>query len=312
MRCELEKDDVKTFPGLTLFPKPGSTCIKPTGVYLPPKHSDTKKELDVVLWLHGWYVTDAKHLFHRDKAQVRQQVQSSSKDVVLVAPFLGKKMGKDDPHANYDVSDLNTAKWGERYLSEVLAALARFQNKANPPDLNIKSLTIACHSGGGEGMRYLVGTLGKFQSKLKECWGFDCLYRQKTVDDATFWYNWMSGKDARPLYIRFGPGTLPQSVKLDLTGRGKATPKGDKADPPGPKITDLHVTFGNYDAAINDQVIAPPQPPPKSKPTKPMNFVEQAAANFSGNVIWMEEKDLHYFIATDGFLSRLRKAGFFV
>jgi len=330
MPCELEQDSVKTFPGLTLFSKPGSNCIKRTGVYLPEKHVDTKNALDVVLWLHGWYVTSHKQLFHSDEARVRQQVVSSSKDVVLVAPFLGKKLGKNDLHADYDVSDLNTAKWGELYLNEVLKALARFQNPSSPPNLDIKSLVIACHSGGGEGMRYLVGTLGKYQGKLKECWGFDCLYRTNTTpvpDDATFWYQWMSGKDARPLYIVYGPSTLPQSVKLDLMGRGKATPQGDKADPPGTKITDLHVTIGHYeafpfagqmvkvdniDATVDELMTRPPPKPIQSK--KAMNFVEQAATNPRTNFAFVEGEtmEMHYLTAKVGFLSRLRNAGFLV
>jgi hypothetical protein len=331
MPCELEKEHVETFPGLTLFSKPGSNCIKPTGVYLPVKHVDTKNALDVVLWLHGWYVTSHKQLFHSDEARVRQQVLNSSKDVVLIAPFLGKRFTKEDP-GTYDVSDLKKAKWGERYLSEILTALARFQNPNSPPKLDIKNLAIACHSGGGAGMRNLVGTLGKFQPKLKECWGFDCLYGENSVpDDATFWFQWMLGMDARPLHIVYGPSTLPQSVKLDLIGRGKATPKGNKADPPGPKISDLHVSIGHYeafpvmgqivnikniDALVDDLMTRPPPSPPKgtrpTKPTKPKDgdFVKQAAKNLSANFAFVF--DIHYFIARSGFLSRLRNAGFLV
>ena len=331
MPCELQQDHVKTFPGLTLFSKPGSHCMKPTGVYLPDKHVATKNALDVVLWLHGWYVTSHKQLFHSDDASVRQQVLSSGKDVVLVAPFLGTKRGKDDPHADYDVSDLKTAKWGELYLNEVLKALARFQNPSSPPNLDINSLVIASHSGGGEGMRYLVGTLGKYQAKLKECWGFDCLYHTSTTpvpDDATFWYNWLQGKDARPLYIVYGPSTLPQSVKLDLMGRGIATSLGNKADPPGPKINDLHVSIGHYDAfpfagqmvqvknidALVDDLMSK-SPPGATRPAKPAkakdgDFVKQAANNLSANFAFVY--DIHYFIARSGFLSRLRNAAFLV
>lgn len=322
MLCELDQDSVKTFPGLTLFSRRG-TCTKPTGVYLPPRHVNTKTALDVVLWLHGWYVKDHKQLFHSDEARVRQQVVSSNKDAVLIAPFLGQKFKPDD--TDYDLSDLKTAKWGEHYLNEVLVALARFQNPSSPPALDIKNLAIGCHSGGGVGMRNLIGTLGKYQPKLKECWGFDCLYG---ADDATFWYNWMLGKDARPLHIVYGPSTLQQSVKLDLMGRGKATPLGNRADPPGPKISDLHISIGHYeafpfagqmvkvkniDALVDDLMTRPP--PGATRPTKPTkpkdgDFVKQAADNLSANFAFMD--DIHYFIARTGFLSRLSNAAFLV
>ena len=47
----------------------------------------------------------------------------------------------------HSVAALEGEKWGERYLDEVLAALARFQNPSAPPALDIKNLVIACHSG---------------------------------------------------------------------------------------------------------------------------------------------------------------------
>jgi hypothetical protein len=325
MPCELEQDSVKTFPGLTLFSKRG-LCMKPTGVYLPPKHVSTKNALDVVLWLHGWYVKDHKQLFHSDEARLREQVLNSSKDAVLIAPFLGQKFKRED--TGYDLTDLKRAKWGEHYLNEMLTALARFQNPSFPPVLDVKTLTIACHSGGGVGMRYLVGTLGKYQPKLKECWGFDCLYgADASPDDATFWYQWMSGKEARPLHIVYGPSTLPQSVKLDLMGRGKATLLGNKADAPGHKINDLHVSIGHYeafpfagqmvkvnntDALVDDLMNRPPPGARPTKPTKPKDgdFVKQAADNLSANFAFIY--DIHYFIARSGFSSRLRNAAFLV
>jgi hypothetical protein len=84
-------------------------------------------------------------------------------------------------------------KWGEHYLNEVLAALARFQNPSSPPALDIKNLAIACHSGGGAGMRNLLGTLGKYQPKLKECWGFDCLYGTDFHADSAKRTRWFPG-----------------------------------------------------------------------------------------------------------------------
>jgi hypothetical protein len=73
--------------------------MKPSGVYLPSKHVDTKTALDVVVWLHGWYVKDHKQLFRSDDARVRQQVLSSSKDAVLIAPFevRGRQAAAEQP-----------------------------------------------------------------------------------------------------------------------------------------------------------------------------------------------------------------------
>jgi hypothetical protein len=175
----------------------------------------------------------------------------SGKDVVLVAPFLGYEYAVGDTFAgNYSVKDLATSNWGERYLEEILGALAQFLGGSSTsiPQLQIGKLIIACHSGGGNGMRNLVGTLGKYQAKLTACWGFDCLYGAKArPDDATFWYQWLAGQSGPALEIVYGPSTLPQSVKLDLIGRGLAISDGNQAHPQRPALKNLRVTVGHYD-----------------------------------------------------------------
>lgn len=60
MRCELEEDDIGTFPRVTLFTKATAHSIKPTAVYLPPKPAAPGNMLDVVIWLHGFAVRDQK------------------------------------------------------------------------------------------------------------------------------------------------------------------------------------------------------------------------------------------------------------
>jgi hypothetical protein len=329
MPCEFEEDAATTFPGLTLFSKQAAPCLKPTAVYFPRKFPASNLALDVVLWLHGFYVKDHKFLFHGDPAQVREQVRNANKDVVLIAPFLGYEYVENKKFAgDYSVDDLKAAKWGERYLDDVLKGIARFHDANAPPALTIRNLVIACHSGGGSGMRNLVGSLGKYQPALKACWGFDCLYgANATPDDATFWFRWASGKDGRPLDIVFGPSTLPQSVKLNLMGRGIATPEGDRASPRRPQVDDLHVSIGHYDAypafgqmvKVNDldpgfvdDVMMPP--PPKGAPPRhprkppPGEFVQQAADNLSAKLAFPAE--IHYVIARTGFLSRLSNLHF--
>jgi hypothetical protein len=237
--CELEQKDIGSFPGVTLLTKQTAPGIKPTAVYLPPKHATVSTKFDVVVWLHGFYVRDHEFLFRNDPARLREQVRDSGRDVVLVAPFLGYEYAVGDNFAgNYNVKDLSTPKWGERYLDEILAALARYldPSSVSPGRLQVRKLIIACHSGGGNAMRNLVGTLGKYQSNLTACWGFDCLYGANArPDDATFWYQWLSGQDGQALEIVYGPSTLPQSVKLDLMGRGLVTMDGNRAQPQRPR-----------------------------------------------------------------------------
>ena len=322
MNCELEQDD-KPFPGTTLYTNPKGLCIKPTAVYFPPNHVKGAK-LDVILWIHGFYVDDHKYLFRSDPTRLREQVMNSHKNVVLIAPHLGHEYTKDKKFVgDYNVRDLATAKWGERYLSQILAAIAKFQKPdADPqPPLEIGKLIIACHSGGGVGMRNIVKTLGKYEANLTACWGFDCLYSANAhPDDAIFWYQWLSRPGAPALEIVYGPSTLSQSVKLDLIGRGIATPEGNRADPPRPKLDNLRVTLGHYDVfmafgqvvtvndldpAFVDEFMVPVLPSGAStagKSKEDGDFLRQAIKNARDFTF---PEDIHYMIARGGFLSRL-------
>jgi hypothetical protein len=325
--CELEEDDIGTFPGVTLFTKRASRCIKPTAVYFPLKHVASSKKLDVVVWLHGFFVKDYKFLFHGDRARIREQVRDSSKDVVLIAPFLGFEYSVGNSYAgNYSVNDLATPKWGERYLDEILTAISQFQSPdvKPPPLLQIGKLIIACHSGGGNGMRNLVGSLGKYQANLTACWGFDCLYGAlANPDDATFWYKWASRTNTSTVDIVYGPSTLAQSVKLHLMGLGLATAEGNRAEPSRPAVNNLNVSIGHLDVfpafgqmvkvndldpAYVDGFMIPAEPGGtglKRKGKSPGDFVKAAIKNVKDAFPFPD--DIHYMIARGGFLSRLSK-----
>lgn len=326
MACELEQKDIGAFPGVTLFTKRTAPGMKPTAVYLPPKHATANTKFDIAIWLHGFYVRNHEFLFHNDPARLREQVRDSGKDVVLIAPFLGYEYAVGDSFTgNYSVKDLATPKWGERYLEEVLGALANFLDPSptSLPQLQVGKLIIACHSGGGGAMRNLVGTLGKYQSKLSACWGFDCLYGAKAQpDDATFWYNWLSGQNACALEIVYGPSTLSQSVKLDLVGRGLATIEGNRAQPQRPALKNLNVSLGHYDAfpafgqmvrvndldpAFVDRFMIPQVADQRRLTHTPTpqhgEFLQQAISNVRGAFPF--PKDIHYMIARGGFFSRL-------
>lgn len=313
MACQLELDTIKTFPGQTLFSSAKSNCLKPTSVYVSAKHADTDNALDVVLFLHGFYVKNLKFLFHSDPTRLREQVRDSGKDVVLIAPFLGYEYADGDTFAgDYSVKGLAETDFGERYLDEVLAAMAAFRNPTSPPDLTVRSLTIAGHSGGGAGIRNLYGNLGKYRAQLKECWGLDCLYGMKaSPDDATFWHDAMLKSDAVPLYFFYGPSTIRQSVKLDLMGRGLANSLGDMADPPTHMpIANLHVEIGQAVVGDIDKLMFPtpfkPKPVPKGAKPARGEYAATAASNLRSKVRFND--DIHYIIARDFLLARLKAA----
>lgn len=330
MPCELIQDDTKSFPGLTLYSKSGSRCMKPTGVYIPRPDSTNFSSLNVVLWLHGFYVKDSRYLFRSDKTNVRRQALDSGKNVVVIAPFLGHKWLNEagEFEGVFDAGSLGGAKWGERYLNEVLEAIKAFRKGTSTEAVQIKNLVVACHSGGGVGMRAIVGTLGDHTMKLKACWGFDCLYGRKlNPDDATFWTEFLMGDKAQPLTIIFGGSTIWQSVKLYLIGQGKATRQGNRADPPGPKLQKLEVQIGHsksypnqpqthtlaaLDAIVNEMTRSGSDSAnvKAKQPVKPSasEFATEAAKKLAGEYKFHD--DVHYLIANTMLLNQLKSAPF--
>lgn len=278
--CRISGDS--TFPGRSVFWE--GDCSQPTSVYVPPQlvdmlgtriagkkkwdqdHNvkDAKYQLDVnvVVWLHGWYVQDQRFLFDHDLARIREEVFKSGKSVILVAPFLGH--GDLADHARYsaNVATLKTTNWGQSYLTEILEDLPFMLGLGSATSFTVQNLAIACHSGGGAAMLNLVDSVGKFGPQLRECWGFDCLYHVDVIngkkvsdvvtdtdDPASLWFKWVQGAGkGKRLFIAAGPGTIWQSIKLYLLGQGKVGIDGKLKDPPGTKIpkSQLEVTLAHY------------------------------------------------------------------
>ncbi len=157
----------------------------PTAVYVPANHNAKSTELNVLLWLHGFYVTDHRNIFSPSKDKdpmLRESVDrachDAGKDVILVAPFMGHRymvLGEDAKyHATGDQLGLKLGV--QAYLEDILEQLG--QELYSGAKLSVKNLILAGHSAGGGLMQAATRTMdAKFLEKLKECWGFDCFYQ---------------------------------------------------------------------------------------------------------------------------------------
>jgi hypothetical protein len=224
--CELVEDDKASRIGLTLLSK-GSTCMKPTSVFLPTKHAVGSRELNVILWLHGYYIESNGYLFRKEDTKVRQGVENSGKDFVVIAPFLGEVQPDGTGKAAYSANAFSGTGC-QRYLEQIVEALGRWlrtcYGTAAPSNLTIKNLVVAGHSGGGTHMLKAVDALDDLKSKLRECWGFDCLYGSGKT-----WADW-AGKQGINLYFYFGLGTRPGTggQPLEFWKEAYGTPKQPK------------------------------------------------------------------------------------
>ena len=53
-----------TVAGTTAYAEGDNACLRETGMYFPPNHSFGSTKLNVVLWMHGFYVHSARDLLH--------------------------------------------------------------------------------------------------------------------------------------------------------------------------------------------------------------------------------------------------------
>jgi hypothetical protein len=100
----------------------------------------------------------------------------------------------------------------ERYLDAVLATLRTHHSafSASPP--KIGQIVLACHSGGGRVMVDIATASGAYNNRIKECWGFDCLYNK---GDEKRWAGWARTHPASSLFVHYGSGgTRDRSIVL--------------------------------------------------------------------------------------------------
>src|SRR6476660_7004533 len=91
MQCKLGEVKHPVWPGRTFFTTSVGGGMLPAAVYMPPNHNVSANMLNVLLFLHGFYVTSTEALTNTDNCRLCEQVIISGKDIVLVAPWLGSK-----------------------------------------------------------------------------------------------------------------------------------------------------------------------------------------------------------------------------
>jgi hypothetical protein len=193
--------------------------IRPmTGIFIPENYSP-QKAVDLILYLHGHKTdipgSDALIAEYWDGRKypvfaLREEINASRKNVILVAPTLALKS---------EAGDLVRRNGLDNYLNKVLEALTTYgPYKGQSP--TIGNLILAAHSGGGIYMRKLATSGNQAAGKIRECWGFDSLYNSSDVGPWRLW-----AKDypkTRFLYSYYRHG-LPRtnSESLDKNSRGR-------------------------------------------------------------------------------------------
>jgi Putative peptidoglycan binding domain len=204
-----------TPPASTLYvhiPLGGEHPAKPmTGIFVPA-HYRPLPQVDLLLYLHGFKsqhpgasIDAYWNTRHFPYWPLREGVNASRKNVILVAPTLGPRSqtGSFTRPGGFDT-----------FLNQVIAALKQsgpYARVQQPP--TVGNIILACHSGGGWPMRQLAVGRDRYAMQIRECWGFDCTYNRG--DDAV-WAQWARLHPAAKLYIYYIANSQTQALSLSL------------------------------------------------------------------------------------------------
>lgn len=167
-----------------------------SGIFIPNGYRP-QRSVDLILYLHGHLGPSGlssqdtiQQYWRKANFAFREKVNSSGKNVILVAPTLGPKS---------QAGNLIAAGGLTRYLDQVMAALGTYgpHKTLGPPVVG--NIILAAHSGGGSPMRKLALSTGTYAANIKECWGFDCTYG----GDATDWRKWATSRSSNQVFIYY-------------------------------------------------------------------------------------------------------------
>lgn len=189
-----------------------------TGIFVPDGYR-REPQVDVVLYLPGHKLgmrgvsNDVAIDAYWNRRRfpywpLREGVNESGKNLILVAPTLGPKS---------EGYGLTRAGGLDAYLAKVMSALAAYGPYRNGPPPTLGNLILACHSGGGARMRQLAMSSQASAARIRECWGFDCLYGSS---DPEAWEGWARRNPSARLFVYY----LGSTAKLSTTLAAKRLP----------------------------------------------------------------------------------------
>jgi hypothetical protein len=204
-----------TPPAYTLYmniPLGGEPPAQPmTGIFVPA-HYRPLPHVNLIMYLHGFKrrqpgasIDAYWDIRHSPYWPLREGVNESRKNVILVAPTLGPRS---------QTGNLTRPGGFDAYLNQVVAALKQhgpYARVQQPP--TVGNIILVCHSGGGWPMRQLAVGRDRYASQIRECWGFDCTYNR---GDDTVWAQWARSHANARLYIYYMANTQTQPLSLSL------------------------------------------------------------------------------------------------
>lgn len=192
---------------------PIGTAKSMTGIFVPENYCPLP-QVDLIVYLHGFKRRTHDPSFSIDTYwslplfRLREEVNISQKNVILVAPTLGP---------NNEPGSLECPGGFDRFLERVVEALklrGPYAGQQGTP--SIRNIILACHSGSGNVMRAIAMGTDVSAAKIQECWAFEPSF----MGDAGKWKPWAASHPNAKLYIYYISGQAGESLCRDLNPRG--------------------------------------------------------------------------------------------
>ena len=187
---------------------PLGTAKSMTGIFVPEDYC-LLSPVDLIVYLHGFKVRShgpdysIEAYWRLPKFLLREEVNKSKKNVILVAPTLGP----------YNEPGTLTCPGGfDRFLDRVMMALKQYGPYAGGQQTpSVGNVILACHSGSGSVMRAIAMGSDASAAQIRECWAFD----PYNMGGADGWANWAR---SHRLYIYYRPNNPGQRLCEGLLG----------------------------------------------------------------------------------------------
>ncbi|HEX8195482.1 MAG TPA: M15 family metallopeptidase [Pyrinomonadaceae bacterium] len=164
----------------------GKTVMPKIGVFIPSGFIPSPA-VNIIVYFHGNIIADCKTDETKFKKQgiqdywntplfecLRKDLALSNRNAILIAPTLSTFFGNSSKYPSTFIGELDIHGKFDFLIGECLKEL-KLANEI-PNDAQPNHIILAGHSAGGRPMQSILEAKNVLEPKIKECWGFECLY----------------------------------------------------------------------------------------------------------------------------------------
>ena len=199
--------------------KLNTTVLPKVGVFIPD-HFQPTTAVNVIVYFHGNIEPFCKTEPEPFKVKgieyyldtplfrcLREELDASETNAILVAPTLSVKFGSSTPGFSPKYGNLDQANKLDFLIDQTFTRLK--ESGALPATARPGKIILSAHSAGGVVMMKILRATNALKDSIAECWGFECLYFGTDT-----WKSWLSANaDKQFRHVR-QPGVFKDEAAI--------------------------------------------------------------------------------------------------